>query len=305
MELNDPLSIRQLEVFVALVDQGSFTKAARNIGLSQSTVSGHVADLERRLGATLFERERGGVRLTAAATTLLPLAREVLRAEGAARQAVRDLSGLAGGQLLVGGSTIPATYLLPGLFGQFHRLHPGISLRLRAGDSREILDCILGAEIELGAVGLEPTEREFDSVVLGEDRLLLVSAPDHPVAALGNLTVDGLRAFGIVSREAGSGTRAAALRALGRGEPLRDACEMGSTEAVRAAIRAGIGPGFISEMAVADDLAAGRLVEIPLQGFASSRRFYLASRKGSVLSPAARAFLRMAHESQADPQHDD
>jgi molybdate transport repressor ModE-like protein len=304
MELNDPLSIRQLEVFVALVDHGSFTKSARQVGLSQSTVSGHVADLERRLGSTLFERERGGARLTAAGTALLQPAREVLRAERAARQAVRELSGLAGGQLLVGGSTIPATYLLPELFAQFHRIHPGISLRLLAGDSLEVLDRIRGSEIEIGAVGVEPPEREFDRVALGNDRLVLVASPDHPVAALGPMSIDGLREFGVVSRESGSGTRAAALRALGSGEPLRDACEMGSSEAVRAAIRAGIGPGFISELAVADDLASGHLVEIDLEGFSSSRCFYLVSRRGSVLSPAARAFLKLVQSSDRDANLD-
>ena len=135
--------------------------------------------------------------------------------------------------------------------------------------------------------------------------MLLVAAPDHPVSALGKLDVEGLREFGVVSREIGSGTRAAALRALESDEPLRDACEMGSTEAVRAAIRAGIGPGFISEMAVAEDLATGRLVEIPLDGFSSSRSFYLVSRKGSILSPAARAFLKLARCPDNDPSQED
>ena len=136
---NDPISIRQLAVFAALVEHESFTQAARHIGLSQSTVSGHIADLERRLDVLLVERGRGGVRPTAAGQALLPHARQVLRAEEGARHAVRDLSGLVQGQLVVGASTIPATYLLPQLFAGFHEKYPAISLRVVAGDSGEVL----------------------------------------------------------------------------------------------------------------------------------------------------------------------
>src|SRR5262245_23058217 len=110
MSVNDPLSIRQLEVFVALVEQGSFTKAARHLELSQSTVSGHMADLERRLGIRLVERDRNGVQPTAGGRALLLPARQALQAERGARMAVQELSGLLRGTLVVGGSTIPASY---------------------------------------------------------------------------------------------------------------------------------------------------------------------------------------------------
>ena len=140
MAATDPLSIRQLEVFVALVEKESFTRAAQHLQLSQSTVSGHVADLERRLGVRLVERERSGVRTTAAGDALLRPAREVLQAERNARMSVEELSGLLKGSLVVGGSTIPASYLLPEIFARFHGEHPGVALRMLTGDSREIVD---------------------------------------------------------------------------------------------------------------------------------------------------------------------
>ena len=145
--LQEPLSIRQLEVFLALVEQGSFTRAARHLGLSQSTVSGHVADLERRLGARVVERARSGVRPTAAGTALLGPARQTLAAERSSRQAVEELTGLLGGRLVVGGSTIPATYLLPPIFASFHAAHPGVGLRVVTGDSRDILDRVLASYV--------------------------------------------------------------------------------------------------------------------------------------------------------------
>ena len=298
---HDPISIRQLAVFVALVEQQSFTKAARQVGLSQSTVSGHVADLERRLDVLLVERNRGGVRPTAAGDALLPHARQVLRAEEGARDAVRELSGLVQGRLVVGASTIPASYLLPQLFAGFHERFPSISLRVAAGDSGEILDRLHEADLELGIVGSEPDGNDLDSFPIGEDRLVLVVAAGHELAHGKPISASDLARYPLVQREQGSGTRAAAdaaLRAVlpkakGEEDPFSVACETGSTESQRAAILAGLGPGILSDLAAASDIEAGRLAEVPLRKFDVSRSFHLVSRSPSVLSPAARAFVEM------------
>lgn len=298
---HDPISIRQLAVFVALVEQQSFTKAARQVGLSQSTVSGHIADLERRLEVLLVERNRGGVRPTAAGEALLPHARQVLRAEEGARHAVRELSGLVQGHLIVGASTIPASYLLPTLFARFHAKFPSISLSVAAGDSGEILDRLREADLELGIVGSEPDGADFESFPVGQDRLMLVVAASHDLAGGGSITAADLAKYPLVQREQGSGTRAAADTALrsilpksaAADDPFSIACEAGSTESQRAAILAGLGPGILSDLAVASDIEAGRLVEVPLRRFDVSRSFHLVARPQSVLSPAARAFVEM------------
>jgi len=298
---HDPISIRQLAVFVALVEQQSFTKAARQVGLSQSTVSGHIADLERRLDTLLVERNRGGVRPTAAGDALLPHARQVLRAEEGARDAVRELSGLVHGRLVVGASTIPASYLLPGLFARFHESYPSISLRVGAGDSGEILDRLRGADLELGIIGSEPDEPELESFPVGADRLMLVVAAGHELATGKPINAAELSKFPLVQREQGSGTRAAAERALREilpasardAEPFSIACETGSTESQRATIVAGLGPGILSDLAAASEIEAGRMVEVPLRKFDVSRSFHLVMRPAAVLSPAARAFVEM------------
>jgi len=300
-DLSDPLSIRQLAVFVALIDEQSFTKAARKVGLSQSTVSGHVADLERRLDTLLVERSRGGVRPTAAGEALLPHARQVLRAEQGARQAVRELSGVVQGRLVVGASTIAASYLLPPLFARYRVEYPGIALRVVAGDSGDILDRLRGADLEIGIVGAEPDGDELESIPVGNDRLTLVVAAGNKLANSRAVSVSTLRKYALVQREQGSGTRAAADQALREitkkagedWEPFEVACESGSSESQRAAIVAGIGPGFLSDLAAAPEIAAGRLVEVPLRRFNVTRTFHLVTRPESVLSPAARAFLVM------------
>ncbi|MHC4222397.1 MAG: selenium metabolism-associated LysR family transcriptional regulator [Planctomycetota bacterium] len=300
MAQSEPLSIRQLEVFVALIEKGSFTRAAERLDLSQSTVSGHVADLERRLGVRLVERERAGVRPTAAGQALLRPAREVLRAEKSARMAVAELSGLLSGTLLVGGSTIPASYLLPPIVARFHERHSGVALRVVTGDSAEIVRRVRGADVEIGVVGAPPGDGDLQSDRIDTDQLILILPPTHPLARRKTLAVPDLTGQRFVMREEGSGTRAATYQALGRilsrGElaSISVICEVGSTEAVKAAVRAGLGLAFISNLAVKDELEGGTLATARLKGFEVEREFHLIARKESLLSPAARAFRAIA-----------
>jgi DNA-binding transcriptional LysR family regulator len=296
MSVNDPLSIRQLEVFVSLVEQGSFTKAARHLELSQSTVSGHMADLERRLGIRLVERDRNGVRPTAGGRALLVPARQALQAERGARMAVQEMSGLLRGSLVVGGSTIPASYLLPELFGRFHRDHPGVALRLVTGDSREILARVRDASIEVGLVGAAPDGSDLKSSKVGEDSLTLVVAPAHPFAQRTSVSGTDLLQHPFVMREEGSGTRAATMQALRRligPEPLGKlsvACEVGSAEAQKAGVRAGLGVALVSSFAIRDEIAHGTLVTVKVKGLDVRRGFHLVSRAEELLSPAAKTF---------------
>jgi DNA-binding transcriptional LysR family regulator len=300
MSVNDPLSIRQLEALVTLVEQGSFTKAARRLELSQSTVSGHIADLERRLGLALVERDRGGVRPTPAGQALLKAARQVLAAERGARMAVEELTGLVRGSLAVGGSTIPASYILPGLLGRFHAEHPGLSLEIVTGDSKEIAERVAHADLEIGIVGTAPEGRDVESRRVGEDSLILVAPPGHPLAAHSTIAGRDLLDHTLVLREEGSGTRAATMHALKKllgGEGLRKlaiACVVGSAEAQKAGVRAGLGVAFVSSLSIEDELKQGSLVAVRVRGFDVRRSFHLISRPDDLLSPAARAFRDLA-----------
>jgi DNA-binding transcriptional LysR family regulator len=299
--LDEPLSIRQLEVFVALVDEGSFTLAARALGLSQSTVSGHVADLERRLGTQVVERDRKGVKPTAAGTALLAPARETLNAERSTRLAVEELTGLLRGRLVVGASTIPASYLVPGLFARFHAQYPEILLRMATGDSQDVLEGLQTSSYEVGVVGVAPEAQLFETTVVARDRLILIMAPGHPLAGEDALRMTDLASEGLVLREEGSGTRAATFAMLGAGGvklPPRVICEVGSTEGCKAAVRAGLGVAWVSDLSVADELASGELVTVPVKGASPRRSFHLVTRKGGYLGPAARAFRDLVLEAK-------
>jgi DNA-binding transcriptional LysR family regulator len=214
--------------------------------------------------------------------------------------AVAELAGLLRGTLVVGGSTIPASYLLPEVFARFHAAHPGVSLRLLTGDSRDIVERVATADVEVGVVGAPPRDRDLESTQVGEDRLTLILHPDHELAGRTSIPVSALSKQRLVMREEGSGTRAATARALAEllgpqgMDELPVACEVGSTEAQKAAVGAGLGLAFVSNLAVADELAHGTLATVRVKGFNVGRAFYLVTRPEAFLSPAARAFRQIA-----------
>jgi DNA-binding transcriptional LysR family regulator len=302
MASTDPIPTRHLEVFVALVDHGSFTRAARFLGLSQSTVSGHMADFERRLGLTLVTRERSGATATAAGEVLLGPARAALRAERSVRMAAAELTGLIKGSLTVGGSTIPADFILPALLGRFRQRHPGIAVDIRAGDTQEIVDLVARGDAELGVVGGRPSARGVETHPVGGDHLVLIVPEGHAFAGRPKVGLEEVVAEPHVGREQGSGTWRAVLDAVresGVGGELDVACRVGSTSAVKASVRAGLGLAFVSQLAVEDEVAAGTLGVVPVEGFDVSRRFHVVSRKVDDMSPAGRAFLELVQEAGA------
>lgn len=294
MKQDDPLSIRQLQVFVALVEQGSFTRAARHLGLSQSTVSGHMADLEKRLGLRLVGRERAGVEPTGAGEVLLKPAREALRAERHARMAAAELTGLLQGRLTLGGSTIPAVYVLPRLLRGFTEQFPGVTVDMITGDSSDIVQYVESGEVDVGCVGERPRGRDLALHEVGHDELALVVPPEHPLIPGGVASVEDVMAHPLVLRERGSGTRRAMLSAMGLDEAeegLHVSCHVGSTEAVKAAVRSGLGISMVSNLAVADEVKAGALSVVPVRGVRAQRSFWLVTRSEDEITPAGRTFV--------------
>ena len=302
MAHSDLLSTRQLEVFVTLVEQGSFTNAARHLGLSQSTVSGHIADLEGRLGLRVVGRERSGVMPSRAGKALLAPARAALRAERNVRMAAAEMTGLLQGSLAVGGSTIAAGDLLPRMLSSFRAEHEGISINLVTGDSAEIIERVQHGDVDVGIVGARPSVRGLVSEPVATDELVMIVPADHPLADEGPITAARAAGQSFVMREEGSGTRAGLLEALGVTAPDREldvVCQVGSTEAVKAAVRAGLGVSFVSSLAVEEEVAAGTLAVVDVQDLRLPRSFHIVSRDAEQVSPAGRAFWASVLEAPA------
>ena len=280
------LTLHRLELFVAVLDSGGVARATRARNLSQPAVSEHVRGLEAFFGVPLFERAGRGVRPTAAARLVEPFIRQALGLVGSAEQAAVELRGLRAGAVAVSASTTPGTYLLPEILGRFHAAHPQIALTLRVGDTREVEQWVATGAVELGVIGAAPARPGLAAEPWVKDELVAIVARRHPFARRRSLPGGALAGQPYIAREEGSSTRAVAERALADlGVTLRPVMELGSTEAVREAVAAGLGVSVVSRHAVRT--RDPRVVAIRLQGRQWVRDLLVIRRQGAPLSPAA------------------
>jgi DNA-binding transcriptional LysR family regulator len=289
------VDLRQLEVFAEVVDARSFSRAAAALGLSQSTVSEHVRALEADLGVRLLDRLGRTTAATPAGARLYGYARRLLALRAEARQALEQFGGEVAGALRVGGSTIPGEYVLPALLGRFRERHPRVTVTLRIGDTRAVAEAVLAGDVEVGVVGARPDHRALQSEPLWPDELTVVVPPGHPWFGRDRVTLADLRAQAFVVREPGSGSRQAledALEQAGAGlDALRVVAEMGSTGALKEAVKAGLGLALVSRVAVEDEVRHGLLGRVGVSDLPVTRRFHLVVHAARSRSPMARAFL--------------
>ena len=280
----------QLRTLVSVLEHRSFTRAAEALGLSQSTVSFHIKALETSLDVRLVDRGREGVQPTIHGRLIRRYAERLLAMREEAITAVHaHVQGVVG-RVTVAASTIPGEYLLPLALAELRRTHPGVDVSITVQDSRRALASLVAEECEIAIVGARPKDRRIALRPFAADEVLLVAPVPNPFV----LPPDGsLAGVPLVLRQEGSGTRAAVAdvlaRARGLGEDAGALVEVGSTEAAKRAVLAGLGLPFVSRIAVSDDLAAGRLEEVELPGLPVRREFFVATRRGATLSPAASA----------------
>ena len=289
------MDLRQLEIFVRVAELGSFSRAAEALSLTQPTVSEHIRSLEDELGVRLLDRLGRGAAATRAGELLLGHAKRMLALKRDALQALDRFQGRMTGELLVGGSTIPGEYVLPGLVGRFKDKFPEISVSLLIGDSRQICDWVVEGRVELGVAGARPAHRALDSWELMPDELVVVLPPSHPWSAVPAVTLEELQGESLIVRERGSGSRDALERALAEvGSDLgqfRIAGQMGSTQAIKQAVRAGVGLSLISRRAVLEECSLGLLHCVTLSNLPVARAFHVVTHRTRTRSPLADAFL--------------
>jgi DNA-binding transcriptional LysR family regulator len=296
------MTIRQLEVFLAIAHAQSFSRAAEHIHLSQPTLSEHVKELEQELGVPLFIRHSRSVSLTEPGRVFEDYATRVVATLAAGRHAIAELDGLKRGSLVVGASTTPGTYVLPARIAKFRDQYPGITVALRIANSRAVQECVRDGEVDLAVIGghvLGPSERCVAAGIL--DELRLIVPPTYPVKT--SLTPARLARERLLIREEGSATRQATERALREaGVTLRPAMELDHTETIKRAVMAGLGVAFVSRYAVEDEVRSGRLRILPIQRMKLRRHFHVIHDERRPLSASARAFTAFLEANgQATP----
>jgi DNA-binding transcriptional LysR family regulator len=297
------MDLRRLEVFCKVYELKSFSRAAEASLLSQPTVSGHIRYLEDLLEVRLLDRLGREVAPTRAGELLYGYARRILSLTQEASRSIELYRGKVSGSVALGGSNIPGQYILPILIGSFKRRYQGIRIRLVIADTRQVADMVLDGSIEIGVVGAKIKNAKLVFDQLFDDELVLAVPTDHPWAARSAIRLEELSEAPFIMREPGSGTRMATLGSLEDAgvdlESLQVVAEMGSTDAVRQAIKSGVGVSILSRRAIADDIRFGLLRPIPVENLALTRHFYLVTHRVRSLSPLAQAFVHFLKENHS------
>jgi DNA-binding transcriptional LysR family regulator len=285
------LNLHHLRVFATVAEHGGFSRAASRLRLSQPAVSKSVRELERAVGASLFERGGRAPRLTESGILLFARARELFAVERSAEEELRVLRGLEGGVLRIGASTTVITYLLPPYLARFRAAHPDVVLRVASANTRDIARALLERRLDVALVEGPVTHERIEVVPWRDDELVVIAHPRHPLAARRRVRLDDLASEPFIVRERGSGTREVAERALAfHGVRLTVAMQLASTEAIKQAVAAGLGLAIVSRSAIVDQLALGRIAVVPLKGVALERALTELRVVGRPPTAAADAF---------------
>ena len=289
------MNFHQLYIFHAVATHSGFSRAAEFLDITQPAVSIQVQELEKSMGITLFHRRPRGLRLTEVGETVYAYAQQIFSLSDKLLETVEEMQDLKAGHLTLGASTTPGEYVLPQAVGRFRQAYPGIRTELVIANTRSIVQRLLRREIDLGMVGERPEEHsgELEMVHYLDDEIVLVAAPDHPLALApsGPVTPQQVVDAGLIVREQGSATRDAAERHLqALGVDAKVALELGSNQAVKQAAAAGGGVGVISRLGIAAEVKAEMLVVLEVKGWNCRRPLTLVHPKDRYLSPAQRAF---------------
>lgn len=289
------INLAHLAVFHAVASEGSVSRGAERLMVSQPAVSKQLRQLERSLGASLFDRLPKGVRPTAAGELLADYARRIFALEAEAAKALAELRGLRRGSLSVGASTTIGVYLLPEVFVRYRRAYPDVHMHMEVANSEVIRRRLVEGAIDVGLTEGIVEGDELDSTVFLRDELVPIAAPGHPLARRKRpVPAATLCREPFVVRETGSGTKSVVERALAeRGLSVTPVMSLGSTEAIKRAVAAGVGVAIVSRLTVQQELQLGRLVVLRVPDLPINRPLHRLTLRGRQPSQAVAAFMKM------------
>ncbi|MDM8552577.1 selenium metabolism-associated LysR family transcriptional regulator [Desulfobacterales bacterium HSG2] len=298
------MDLWQLHIFCKVVQLKSFSKAGKNIHLSQPTVSSHIRDLEEHFGCRLIDRLARGAIPTKAGELLYTYARELIALRDETETALAEFHGKIRGRLVIGGSTIPGVHILPKIIGAFVKDYPEVTIALIIGDTEKIIGDTLSCDLELGIVGAKTGDKKIFQEKLIEDEMRLVIPEGHKWADKKDIPLKMLLDEPFIIREHGSGTLKSVRRSFSRAgcniEELKITAEMGSTEAVIQGIKHNIGVSVLSTIAVSEELGAGTLKALAIKDLNLKRSFYLTRHKYRTASPLCQVFIKFLKKKLSD-----
>lgn len=284
------ITLRQLKVFETVARLSSHTRAAEELFLTQPAVSMQIKQLEKQLGVVLFEQLGKRIHLTEAGRETLHYARAVEQQLDELESILAHLNGVSGGRLRISVAST-ANYFMPVLLAEFSQRHPGVKATLDITNRQALVNQLTENSVDLVVMGQPPTEIDVEAQIFLENPLVIVAPPHHPLARTKRIPLKRLETEVFLVREPGSGTRSAMERFFKkRGITIKTGMEVGSNEAIKQSVEAGLGLGLLSRATLEQEIALGRLAVLDVVDFPILRQWYVVHRRGKRLLPVAQTF---------------
>ena len=301
------MDLWQLNIFCKVIELKSFSKAGQAVHLSQPTISNHIKDLEDHFDCRLIDRLAKEAVPTKAGELLYGYAKKFLALRDETETALAEYNGKIRGRLVIGGSTIPGTYLMPQMIAGFKGQYPEVIISLIIGDTAHIIEGILDGSLELGLVGARAETQKIAQKQLISDEMRLIVPAHHRWANQNHVSMKQLISEPFILREPGSGTLKSLHQSLHdqghMAEELNVIAELGSNEAICQGIKNGVGVSILSTLAVAEDLRAGKLSALKVDGLHLERSFYLTWHRHRSPSTLYQAFVKFLNENLQKQVH--
>jgi len=293
------MDLSELQVFLTVAREGSFSRAAERLFRTQPAVSLAIRKLEDDLGQKLFVRGARPVRLTDAGTLLKDYAERLINLRDEVKKGLSELEGLQRGELALGANESSIHALMPAI-AKFRELHPGIQIRVHRMFSRDIPHEVLNYRLDLGAISYVPRDPQLQATEIVKDELTLVVPPKHPLAKKREVDVADLGAESFVAHIVESPFRRRVIELFARNRTvLNMPTEMPTIESIKRFVQMGMGVAIVPRMCVAWEIDHGWMKEVKVRQMNLPRHVYLVSRRGARLPHAAAELVRILKEAQA------
>ena len=286
------MEITQLEFFLKIVEEGSFSKAAERAFRTQPAVSLAIRRLEEEIGAPLFDRSQKSPSLTEAGRAFHGYARRIIALRDEARGVVRDLRELRAGRVRVGANESTSLYLLPEVILAFRARHPAVKVEIYRHPSERLPREVLDRNVDFALTAYEPDDSHLESFPVLKDDLILILPPGHPLTARDSVSVGDLGGEPFLAHNVKTGSRLKVIETFARHRaPLNITLELATIETIKRFVQKEVGLAFVPRMCVTEELERGTLATVPVRGLTYTRTLWVTHRRGVTHSHAAAAFL--------------
>ena len=296
------MEMTQLEFFLQVIAEGSFSKAADTVGRTQPAVSIAIRRLEEEVGAPLFDRSQKTPTLTEAGQRIQDYAQRILTLRDQARGAVAELRELKRGLVRVGANESTSLYLLPQVILSFREKHPDVKVEIYRHVSERLPREVLERNVDFAVLAFEPVDRDLESFCVLRDELALILNPTHPLASRDEVTIEELGSEPFLAHNVRTGSRNKVIEAFAEHHtPLNITLELATVETIKRFVQLNVGLAFVPRMCVREELERGTLASVPVRDLSYARTLWVTHRRNATFSHAAAAFLSVLRQHARPP----